>query len=124
MAVRRKIYISNEICFITFTIHGWKPIFISGKYCDLAYKWFDHMREVYGNKIYGYVIMPDHIHALVQITDRAPRLPVFIMNAKRFIGYGLVDLLEEDNKIELLQYFAKYGQNKTKEKHKFFQPKL
>jgi len=50
MAVRNKIFIPNEIYFITFTILGWKKIFTNDKYCDLVYKWFDYMKEKFGAK--------------------------------------------------------------------------
>ena len=96
MAVRNKTFIPNEIYFITFTILGWKRIFINDKYCDLVYKWFDYMKEKYQNKIYGYVIMPNHIHCLIKITDKSPKLSIFITNAKRFLAYQIVQLLEED----------------------------
>ena len=96
MAVRNKIFIPNEIYFITFAILGWKHIFINDKYCNLIYKWFDYMKEKYNNKIHGYVIMPNHIHCLIKITDKSPKLSILIMNAKRFLAYQIVQLLEED----------------------------
>ena len=78
MAIRIKTFTPNEIYFITFTILGWKHIFINDRYCDLVYKWFDYMKEKYGNKIYGYVIMPNHIHCIIKITDKSPKLSILI----------------------------------------------
>ncbi len=101
MAVKYKYFIPNQTYFITFTILGWTKIFTNDKYCGLVYKWFDYMRENYGNKIYGYVIMPNHIHALIHTTDKAPKLSIFIANAKRFLAYQIIAFLEEDDKKEI-----------------------
>jgi hypothetical protein len=38
MAVRNKYFVPNKIYFLTFTILGWKNIFINDKYCALVYK--------------------------------------------------------------------------------------
>lgn len=98
MAVRNKTpFIADEIYFITFTIFGWKNIFIKDEYCRLVFKWFDYMKEKYGNKIYGYVIMPNHIHLLLHISRQSAKLPVLIFNAKKFLAFGIRDLLKKDN---------------------------
>ena len=135
MAVRNKTFIPNEIYFITFTILGWKHIFINDKYRNLVYKWFDYMKEKYGNKIYGYVIMPNHIHCLIKITDKSPKLSIFIINAKRFLAYQIVQLLGEDIQADrrsplrrdcgaagnLLNYFKSKARIKDGAKHKLFE---
>ena len=122
MAVRNKTpFIPNEIYFITFTILGWKNIFNNKKYYNLIYKWFDYMKEKYENKIYGYVIMPNHIHCLIKITDKSPKLSIFINNAKRFLAYQIVQLLKEDNNSGLLDFFKSRARIKTGAKHKIFE---
>ncbi|MDO8592264.1 MAG: transposase [bacterium] len=119
MATREKIFIPNEIYYITFTILGWKSVFIKDEYCDLAYKWFDYIRKNYGNKIHGYVIMPSHLHVLIYITDKSPILSKLMQNAKRFLAYEIVALLMRDHS-ELLDYFAGRAETKKNAKHKIF----
>lgn len=121
MAVREKTFLSNEIYFVTFTILSWKKIFTEDKYTDLVYKWFDYMKDKYGNKIYAYVIMPNHIHLIAFLDAKSPKLPVLMQNAKRFMAYGIVDLLEKDNKMELLNYFKNCADMKKGAKHKVFE---
>jgi REP element-mobilizing transposase RayT len=121
MAVRRKIFLPNSIYFITFTILGWKSVFTSDKYCSLVYKWFDYLIDKYQNKIYGYVIMPNHIHLLLKVVETSPNVPLLIQNAKRFLAYQLVELLAQDEEKELLQFFADNARRKSGAKHKLFQ---
>jgi len=131
MAVRNKTqFIANEIYFITFTILGWKHIFTNDKYCGLVYKWFDYMKEKYNNKIYGYVIMPNHIHLLLYVSDKSPKLSSLIFSAKKFLAFGIRDLLKKTAEssrrdsaaADLLHFFA---ENKTKAKanYKIFEPR-
>jgi putative transposase len=122
MAVRNKTeFLSNEIYFITFTVLGWKKIFINDRYCNLVYKWFDYMRDNYGNKIFGYVIMPNHIHALIKITSKSKKLPVLIFNAKKFLGLEMLKFLKEDDNQDLMNFFATNIDKRAQ--HKFFQPR-
>ena len=121
MAIRNKIFIPNEIYFITFTILGWRKVFTNDKYCGLVYKWFDYIKEKYGNKIHGYAIMPNHIHCLIYITDKSPKVSKLIQNAKRFLAYQIVEYLKEDNRIELLNFFKENAESKKGAKHKIFE---
>lgn len=123
MAVRDKIYLPNEYYFITFTILGWRKVFTDEKYFQLVYKWFDYCRANYENKIAAYVIMPNHLHLIIKITDKSPILPKLIQNAKRFLAYGIVELLEQDKRRDLLDYFAANAERRTKAIHKIFEPR-
>ena len=51
----------NLIYFCTFTCYNWLKLFEITNYYTNIYKWFDIL-ENYGNKLIGYVIMPNHIH--------------------------------------------------------------
>jgi REP element-mobilizing transposase RayT len=120
MARRYKFFQSNETYFITFSIYEKKNIFIEEKYAKLVYKWFDYIKIKYGNKIRAYVIMPNHVHALIYITNKSPEPSVLIMNAKRFMAYEIVKYLEEDNKHELLNFFAANARTVDRAKHRVF----
>jgi putative transposase len=123
MAVRNKTeFIANEIYFITFTIKDWQHIFTSDKYRQLVYKWFDYTKSKYGNQINGYVIMPNHIHILMHITDKAPKISVLIQNAKRFMAYAISNYLQADKQITILKKFD-IEPNKKNAKHKIWQPR-
>ena len=80
MATRVRDFTPERIYFITYTIYKWIKVFTDEKYFNLVYKWFDYMKNHYGNKIHGYVIMPNHLHSLVYISEYSPR---FQINTKR-----------------------------------------
>ena len=121
MAVRNKINLSgNNIYFITFTILDWLYVFTEEKYCKLVFKWFDYIKENYGNKIYGYVIMPNHIHVILEISERSPVIGKLVQNAKRFLAYGIVDYLEADGRADILSHFQSKANKRKRAKHKVF----
>jgi len=124
MAVRYKPpYISENTYFITFTILGWKYIFTELKYFNLIYKWFDYCLENYQNKIHGYVIMPNHIHVLMYLSDESPDIAKLVQNAKRFLAYQIVELLYQDEEQEILDTMKSRARVDKKARHKVFEDK-
>ncbi len=82
------------------------------------------MKENYENKIYGYVIMPNHVHLLLKISSNSPSLSVLIMNAKRFLAYAIVRYLREDNNKNLLAFFEANARKNQKAKHRLFEDRF
>jgi REP element-mobilizing transposase RayT len=122
MAVREKTeFQPNNVYFITFTICQWQRIIITSKYFDIFYNWFDHQKQNYGNKIHGYVIMPNHFHGLIHITDRSPPISKLIQNAKRFMAYRIIQLLTEDGDHRTLDVFKDHARTNEGAKHKVFE---
>lgn len=120
MGIRIKIIIPNAIYFITFTIYEWQKVFTNCESIDLVYQWFHYARGKYGNKIYGYVIMPNHVHLLMRISEKSVTLPKLIQNAKRFLAYGLVRNLKNASEHAILEIFQS-GAKKKGAKHKVFE---
>ena len=121
MAVRKRVFIPNRIYFITFTILNWQKVFVSRKYCDLVYKGFDYQKYQYGNKVHGYVIMPNHLHLLVYVTKASPPLSKLIQNSKRFLAYGIIKELERDKAVATLMLFREHALANKGAKHKVFE---
>lgn len=121
MAVRNKISLKNKIYFITFTIYKWQKIFVQDKYCKLVFKWFDYQKLNYSNKIHAYVIMPNHLHFIIFLSELSPELTKLIQNAKRFLAYEIVSYLKEDKKDDLLKLFSENADKSKNAKHKIFE---
>lgn len=121
MATRKKTFSPGNIYFITYTILNWKHVFTSEKYFDLVYKWFDYMKKEYNNKIHGYVIMPNHLHLLLYVSERSQKLSKLIQNGKRFQAYDIVAYLREDRNEELLSMFSKAADKSKDSLHKVFE---
>src|SRR4029079_9645484 len=93
---------SNSFYFVTFTCYKWLQLFKLVDGYDTVYKWFDHL---FKNSMYvtGYVIMPNHVHALLHFPQMPKSLNTTIGNAKRFMAYEIIKRLEEKNENNLLE---------------------
>ena len=120
MATRERDFTPERIYFITYIIYKWIQIYTEEKYFYLVYKWFDHMKQHYGNKVHGYVIMPNHLHLLLYISERSPDVSKLVQNAKRFQTYGIIDYLLLDKKTDLIKIFTEKAETKKVAKHKVF----
>ena len=100
MPVKRQIPYPYGLFFITFTCYKWDHLIGLTKSYDLVYKWFDYLKQK-GNYISGYVIMPNHIHALIAFRNSGKSLNKIIGDGKRFIAYGIIERLKDDNKLLL-----------------------
>ena len=61
---------------------------------DLVYKWFDFLKEK-NHYLIGYVIMPNHIHALIAFQNNGTIINTIVSNGKRFMAYELVKRLKQ-----------------------------
>ena len=124
MATRVRDFTPDRIYFITYTIYKWISIFKTEKYFDLIYDWFDYMKKHYGNKIHGYVIMPNHLHLLLYISEHSPDVSKLVQNAKRFQAYGILKYLEEDNRKDILKIFSDAAEKEKGANHKVFKDRF
>ena len=102
MSTKTEIPNNDGVYFITFTCYKWLSLFEITKSYDVVYKWFDYLKAK-GHHVIGYVIMPNHVHALIAFRNSQTRINTIIGNGKRFMAYDIVKRLIEKNETELLQ---------------------
>ena len=66
----RRINLPNQIYFITSKTFRNQRIFAEDWACGLSVEVLKYCKEKYRFKLYGYVVLPDHIHLLIQPTSR------------------------------------------------------
>ena len=101
MPVHQTIPFKSGIFFITFTCYKWLPLIDKTDGYDLVYKWFDYLKAQ-GHKINGFVIMPNHVHALINFTETEQTINTIVGNGKRFMAYELITRLKDKGDHELL----------------------
>ena len=123
MPVRKQHSDEANLYFITFTCYNWLPLFQTTNSYDVVYKWFRYLREKKSIQVTAYVIMPNHLHAILYFPMPNYSLNTIISNAKRFMAYEIIKRLEEENNKALLQQLADALSLKEKSKgqlHKVF----
>ena len=112
-----KVVDDKGIYFITFTCHDSLPLIeIANAYEDV-YQFFDVLIKQ-GNPIVGYVIMPNHLHFLLNYTTPEKILNIIIGNGKRFMAYKMVKKLQLANKTILIDLLQKAVEPKDRARGK------
>ena len=101
MPVRRKIPYDEGLYFITFTCYQWlRLIEITNGY-DLVYEWFDYLKTQ-NHRIAGYVIMPNHVHVMIDFAKTTKGINKIVGDGKRFMAYKIIERLKGKNETALL----------------------
>ena len=106
MAVRKKQTVKHGLFFITFTCHKWLKLFSLTNSYDLVYKWFDALIKK-NHQIAGYVIMPNHVHALIALNQSTQTINTIIANGKRLMAYEIVRRLKTHENAAILKLLSK-----------------
>lgn len=72
MSRKYKFNDKNGVYFISFATVYWIDVFVRDCYFEMMISALNYCRENKGMKIYGYCIMPSHVHLLFQIEEKNP----------------------------------------------------
>ncbi len=106
---RYKIYESSAPHFITCTIVNWIPVFTRQSTVQIILDSFTYLQKASEIKLYGYVILENHLHWIAQ----AENLPKEIHRFKSYTAKMLIQYFEQHKVTKILKQFAFY-----KKKHK------
>ncbi len=118
MRSRYRVHNTDQAHFVTSTVVGWLPIFTTIARCDLLVESLEFCRAEKELKIYAWVILDNHFHAILS----APDLPRVMADLKRHTARRLVELLHEE-KAEWLLHQLRYQRaaHKTESAHQVWQ---
>ena len=108
--------------YCTFTCYKWLNLFEIVNGYDIVYKWFDYLKTQ-NQQVIGFVIMPNHVHAILYFPEEGYNLNKIIGNAKRFMAYEIIKRLEQMQREDLLQLLHSSVSTREKKKgqrHKVF----
>lgn len=114
MSVRKKIAETEGVYFVTFTCYRWLPLIEIVNGYDIVYQQFDYLKSC-GHYIIGYVILPNHLHAVIAFRNMGKLINKIIGDVKRFMAYEIVKWLKKLGKKRLLSELAA-GVNATDRK--------
>jgi len=124
MPVRKTIPEKDGVYFITFTCAQWLPLFKITNGYDAVYHWFNVLKQS-RHYIIGYVIMTNHVHAVIAFHNTGKTINSIIGNGKRFIAYDIVKRLQQQQENILLLQMESMVNNTQKSDnklHEVFEP--
>ncbi|WP_163408519.1 REP-associated tyrosine transposase [Flavobacterium ajazii] len=109
--------------FITATVVDWIDVFTRQSYRDIVIDSFHYCIKNKGMLLYGYVIMSNHIHLIVQSEDG--KLSDLIRDFKKFVAKNILEKIQtnpESRREWMLERFKLAAQNHTRNKmYQFWQ---
>jgi hypothetical protein len=88
-AVRTAIEQTEGLYFITFT-----------NCYNVVYKWFGYLDKNKHN-IKGYVIMPNHLHVIIEFSKADKKINAIVSNGKRFMAYEMINKLQQQSAFKI-----------------------
>ena len=110
--------------YCTFTNYNWIKLFDIINGYDIAYKWFNHLRQKKMAETIAYVIMPNHLHTILYFKNQHFNLNKIISNGKRWMVYEIINRLVIQNKNSVLKILSNGVSEREKKKgqlHKVFE---
>ncbi len=118
MRSRYAIHDAQATYFVTSTIVEWLPVFTAAPCSDILVQSLLYCREHKGLKIYAWVILDNHFHAILS----APDLAGTLTDLKRFTARALLLQIKKEKREWLLNQLAYYcAAHKTSSEHQVWQ---
>jgi putative transposase len=117
MRSRYRVHHPDRAHFVTCTIVEWLPVFTSTACCDIVVNSLQHCREHKMLKIYAWVILDNHFHAILA----APDLSAVLRDLKSFTAGEILKQLAEENRDWLLNQLGYYRGAHKPTKHQVWQ---
>ena len=124
MPVKIKIEEPSGVYFITFTCYKWLHLIELSNGYGFVYKWFDYLQRNH-HHIAGFVVMPNHIHALIAFVNNNQSINNIIGNGKRFLAYQIINQLKLTNQSAIVNQLGdavSEAQKKRNKKHELWEP--
>jgi len=118
MRSRYRVHEPHAAYFVTATVVEWLPVFTTKARCDILIQSLENCRQHKGLKIYAWVILDNHFHAILA----APDLPRVLADFKRHTAQRLLEQLEQEHGEWLLNQFQYFcAAHKSESKHQVWQ---
>ncbi len=99
----------NNFHYVTTVTYKRLPIFRGVKTCEIFIEVLKEIREIHPFKLIGYVIMPDHIHLILNPLEE--KIGAIMRKLKGKTAHLIVNWLKENNFTESLNKLLIIGKN-------------
>ena len=115
---RYRITDPNVPHFLTTTVNQWIPLFTRPATVDIIFQSWRFLQQSRDFRLYGYVILENHIHLVAQSSNLGKDMQTF----KSWTARSILDYLQEQKAGFLLTQFGRYKKpHKTQSKYQLWQ---
>ncbi|MFQ5862919.1 MAG: transposase [Candidatus Brocadiales bacterium] len=113
----------ENIHFITTSCYNRLSLFSSDKMKTTFIQSVKHIRNKYDFKLFGYIIMPEHIHLLLQ-TQKDKTVSDVMREIKQTCAFNALQILKTNNTKSTLEKLKRNTGRKTERKYNFWKPRF
>jgi len=99
---RYRIHDKTYPHFLTATINNWQPLFTRTETVDIVLDSWRFLQQETAFKIYGYVILENHLHLIAASDDLSRDMQRF----KSYTAMRIIDYLEQTHSTRVLELLA------------------
>ena len=110
----------GDLYFVTAKIEGGKHLFSLSQYAWIILNSLKWLREQIRIKLYAFVVMPNHVHFILQPQGKWTASQICYAFEK-FTAHEILKLLKEEGRKDLIIHFEKCAENFSDRKHKIWQ---
>lgn len=111
MSDKYKLFNGDEAYFVTFTIVEWIKVLENDEFKNLIIESIHYCQENKGLIVYGYCIMPNHVHMIIQAVV-SNTVSDILRDLKKFTSKAIVKKLEDEKPegyMSILKHFFEAG---------------
>jgi putative transposase len=99
----RRLYLASQSVFITIVTNHRKRIFIDPQNIEILFETINRVKIIYPFELIAYVVMPEHLHCLIQTPDGTPNYSPVIHCIKRNFALNFKKVHHIDSPTKLWQ---------------------
>ncbi len=111
----------SHLYFLTATILDWRPIFTDLACAQIVLNSLDWHRRHGRWSLYAYVLMPNHLHAIVK-PEGTQTISSVLQSFGSFTAHALLNHMKSPERHELLALFAQRQDKDAGKQHQIWQP--
>lgn len=100
----KKYNIKNQVHFVTVDTHKKMKIFDNENLYKIIIDNLIFYKKKFFLKLFGYVIMQNHIHLLIQLSEKYNNISKIMQDFKSHSARDIIDLLKEENSKKLFLF--------------------
>lgn len=112
------VHYPEHLYFITASVCGFFRIFADDSYARIVLDSLAWLRNEKRMVLFAYVLMPSHLHAIIQPLDRT--IGDLLQNFGSHTAHAILDQLQRGHREELLEYFENQRRD-LRSKHSIWQ---
>jgi REP element-mobilizing transposase RayT len=111
----------THLYFITATVLGWRRLFAKSTYAHIVLGSLDWHRRQGRWALYAFVLMPDHLHAIIKPRNERTISDV-LQSFGSFTTHSILAQLRAEGRSGLLTFFRQRQDCDVRKKHQIWQP--